>query len=152
MVQEIYMACGMGIYFTLIVLGQMIWGGGDVPQLAYAGYALFIPAAILVISSFVSLKHKGKPESGWEPTTVLIDSGVFGIVRHPLYLGAAIFTLGLLFLLQSIPSAILGSVAIFSFWMASKKEDAFNIGKFGDGYNEYMKKVPMWNAFKAIVK
>ncbi|GAG80166.1 unnamed protein product, partial [marine sediment metagenome] len=30
--------------------------------------------------------------------------------------------------------------------MASRKEDAFNIEKFGDEYREYMKKVPMWNA------
>jgi protein-S-isoprenylcysteine O-methyltransferase Ste14 len=150
MVAEIYMACGLGIFFSIIVLGSMIWEGGDILPLVYIGFALYVPAAAFVISSFISLKHKGKPESGWEPTTVLIDSGVFRIVRHPLYLGSAIFTLGLILIFQSIPSAILGLIAILCFWMASKKEDAFNIEKFGDAYKKYMKKVPMWNAFKGI--
>ena len=34
--------------------------------------------------------------------------------------------------------------------MASKKEDEFNIMKFGDDYREYMKKVPMWNALEGL--
>jgi len=34
--------------------------------------------------------------------------------------------------------------------MASKKEDEFNITKFGDDYREYMQKVPMWNVLKEL--
>lgn len=147
---EIYAAFGIGIMFSLIVLLSMIWEAGDIRPLVYFGLALYIPAAAFVISSFISLKRKGKPESGWEPTTVLIESGVFGIVRHPLFLGSAIFTLGFVLVIQSILSAILGIVAIFCLWMASKKEDAYNIEKFGDGYKNYMKSVPMWNFFGGI--
>ena len=147
---EIYMACGMGIFFSLIVLGLTVWKGDQIVPVAYLGLVLYVPAAALVASSFITLKHKGKPESGWEPTTTLIDSGVYRIVRHPLYLGAAIFTVGMMLIIQSIPSTVLGLVAIFCFWMVSWREDRFNIEKFGDGYKEYMKRVPMWNAFKGI--
>lgn len=147
---EIYMACGLGIFFSLIVLGLMIWKGDVIAPVAYLGFALYVPAAALVASSFITLKHKGKPESGWEPTTILIDSGVYRVVRHPLYLGSAIFTVGIMLVIQSIPSTILGLVAVFCFWMVSRREDKFNIGKFGDAYREYMKKVPAWNAFKLI--
>jgi len=146
----VYAECGIGIMLSIIVLGSMIWKDGDIRPLAYIGLALYVPAAAFVISTFIGLKHKGKPESGWEATTVLIDSGVFRIVRHPLYLGIAIFTFAFILIFQAIPSIILGLVAIFCFWMASRKEDAFNIGKFGDAYREYMKKVPMWNPFKRI--
>ena len=147
---EVYAAFGMGIMFSLIVLLSMVWGAGDISPLVYCGLALYIPAAAFVILSFISLKHQGKPESGWEPTTVLIESGVFGIVRHPLFLGSAIFTLGFILVIQSILSAVLGVVAIFCLWMASKGEDAYNIDKFGDGYKKYMERVPMWNFFKGI--
>jgi protein-S-isoprenylcysteine O-methyltransferase Ste14 len=34
--------------------------------------------------------------------------------------------------------------------MASKKEDEFNIKKFGESYKEYMKKVPLWNFLKGL--
>jgi protein-S-isoprenylcysteine O-methyltransferase Ste14 len=153
MIHDIYVACGLGIMFSLIVLGvlgDMMWKGGDILPLEYIGYALYVPGAIFVISSFISLKHKGKPESGWEHTTMLIDSGVFRIVRHPLYLGSALFTIGIILLIQSIPSTILGLVAIFCFWMTFKKEDEFNVKKFGDVYKEYMEKVPRWNFLNAI--
>ena len=148
-VYEIYEACGLGIYFSLIILGWE-WKIIDIFPLAYIGYALYVPAAVLVIFSFINLKHKGKPKSGWEYTTTIINSDVFRVVRHPLYLGAAIWTVGILLVIQSIPSTILGLVAIFCFSMASKKEDEFNIKKFGEEYEKYMREVPRWNIFKGL--
>jgi protein-S-isoprenylcysteine O-methyltransferase Ste14 len=148
-VYEIYEACGLGIYLSLIAVGW-IWKAIEIPPLLYVGYALFAFAAFLVIFSFVGLRHKGKPKSGWEHTTLLIDSGVFQIVRHPLYLGTAIWTIGIMLVIQSVPSTILGLVAIFCFWMASKGEEEFNIKKFGQGYQEYMREVPRWNVFKGL--
>lgn len=149
-IYEIYVACGLGIMFSLIVLLAMIWQGGDILPLLYAGYAFYVPAAAFVISSFINLKRKGKPESGWEYTTVIINSGIFQIVRHPLYLGSALFTIGLMLIIQSIPATILGLVATFCFWMASKKEDEFNTKKFGEEYHRYMGEIPRWNAFKGL--
>ena len=151
-VNEIYVACGLGIMFSLIVLGHLISKRGNILPLVYIGYAFYIPAAVFVIFSHTSLKHKGKQESGWEHTTKLIESGVYRIVRHPLYLGSALFTIGIILLIQSIPSMIFGLVAIFCFWTASNKEDKFNIKKFGDSYRIYMKKVPMWNFLRVLKK
>ncbi len=148
-VYEIYEACGLGIYFSLIAAGWT-WKTIDIFPLIYLGYALYVPAAVIVILSFVNLKHKGKPTSGWEYTTLLVDKGIFQIVRHPLYLGSAIWTIGIMLVIQSIPSTILGLVAVFCFWMASKEEDEFNIRKFGDGYHKYMERVPRWNIFKSL--
>jgi steroid 5-alpha reductase family enzyme len=151
MVQEIYMACGLGVYFSLILLGW-VWKTIDIRPLLYIGYTLIVLGIAFVVSSFVSLKYRGKPESGWEITTVLIDNGVFGIVRHPLYLGSAISMTGVILVIQSVPSTILGLLAIFCFWMASRKEDVFNIEKFGDTYKDYMRRVPMWNVFQGLRK
>jgi steroid 5-alpha reductase family enzyme len=149
-VHEIYMALGLSIFFSLIVLLSMIWDRGDITPLVYTGLALYVPAVVLLVSSFVTLRHRGKPESGWEPTTVIIRSGVYGVVRHPLYFGCAIFTVGITFIIQSIPATISGLVAIFCFFMASIKEDAFNIEKFGDVYREYMTRVSLWNPLRGI--
>lgn len=96
--------------------------------------------------------RRSKKESGWEHTTKLIESSVYRIVRHPFYLGSALFTLGIMLLIQSIPFTLFGFVTIVCFWMASKKEDAFNLRKFGDSYREYMRKVPMWNVLKGVVR
>ena len=150
---EIYEAFGLGIFFTLMMLGLAgVWIQFNVPIIRIIGLVLYAPAAFFVISAFINLKRKGKPETGWESTTTMIGSGVFGIVRHPLYLGTAIWTVGLMLVFQSIPLTLLGITGIFCFRMASKKEDAFNIEKFGEGYREYMEKVPMWNAFRSLKK
>jgi protein-S-isoprenylcysteine O-methyltransferase Ste14 len=151
-IHEIYAACGSGVMFSLLVLGNSIFERGHVLPLVYLGYGFCFLAAVFVIFSFLNLKHKGRPESGWEQTTKLIEGGVYQIVRHPLYLGGALLTIGMILLLQSIPLTIFGFVAIFCFWAASKKEDEFNLKKFGDSYGIYMKKVPMWNFLRIIIK
>ena len=39
-------------------------------------------------------------------------------------------------------SNVVGTAILFSY-LAAKKEDEYNISKFGEKYKEYMKKVPM---------
>jgi protein-S-isoprenylcysteine O-methyltransferase Ste14 len=141
-VYEIYAAFAVGIMISLIILSWTIWKRGDIAPLSYMGYVLYVPAILLTISTFIALKRKGKPTSGWEHTTVLIDSGVFGLVRHPLYLGGALLTLGTILIAQSAPVIISGIAGLFCYWTASKKEELYNIRKFGDKYQDYLKKVP----------
>ena len=148
---EIYEACGLGSLFTLVILGHGKVGIQlDITALQIIGLVILVIGSTVVIAAFAALKRKGKPESGWENTTVIISSEIFRVVRHPLYLGTAIVATGLALIFQSIPTTILGIVTIFCCWMASRKEDAFNADKFGDNYKEYMEKVPSWNAFKGL--
>jgi protein-S-isoprenylcysteine O-methyltransferase Ste14 len=150
---EIYEACGLGSCFTILILG--LGGVGiqlNILPLRIIGFVLLAPAALFTISSFAALKRRGKPETGWEHTTVMVKSNIFRIVRHPMYLGTAIWAIGAALIFQSIPSTILGIVSAFCCWMASKKEDSFNIEKFGDSYKEYVERVPMWNAFRGLRK
>lgn len=149
MVGEIYEACGLGLYFTLIFWSQyrpML----NILTLRVIGYILFIPAAFFVIASFTTLKMKGKPTDSWESTTSIIHSGVYRVIRHPMYLGTAIWSFALVLVIQSLISAILASVALFCFWMASRKEEEFNLNKFGDEYKKYLESVPRWNFIKGI--
>ena len=147
---EVFMAIGLGIMYSMIVLGAMLWDSPDIMPLRYAGYALFAVGAAFIIPAFVGLSRKGKPESGWEPTTELIQSGVYRIVRDPLYLGSAVFALGLIFVFQTIAAAVMGVVSIACFIVASYKEIEFNVNKFGDAYRGYMHRVPMWNVFRHL--
>jgi protein-S-isoprenylcysteine O-methyltransferase Ste14 len=68
----------------------------------------------LVASSIITLRHKGKPE-GPDPlaTTTPIDTGIFRVVRHPLYLGTALWSIALMLAFQSVISVVLGGIAIF---------------------------------------
>ncbi|MFC2045365.1 methyltransferase family protein [Chloroflexota bacterium] len=144
---EVYEAFGLGLCFTIPFLGFSGIGTQlDILPLRIIGFILCGPAAFFTISAFIALKNKGKPTDHWESTTVLINSSIFQIVRHPMYLGTAIFAIAFALLSQSLTSLILGMVSVFCCWTAARKEDAFNTDKFGDSYKEYMAIVPMWNA------
>lgn len=152
-VQEIYAAFAVGGLLSLVILGiGGVWSIYYLKPLKVIGFLLYIPSFYLVVSAFVSLAHKGNPESGWEDTKALASTGVFRFVRHPLYLGTALWSVGVVFVFPSVPSIIIGLIVIFCSLMASIKEDFYNIKKFGDEYREYMKRVPMWNFFKNLFK
>jgi protein-S-isoprenylcysteine O-methyltransferase Ste14 len=159
---EIYEHLGLPLYLTLaaLSLAQPQSGGvfANIVWLKIAGLILFLPSAFFVLVPIVTLEHKGKSKTSASPlfapgeATIMLDSGIFQLIRHPLYFGTALWSVALIFIMQSFLSILLGGGAIFCFWTASRKEDAFNIRKFGDRYQEYMKKVPMWNVFKGLRK
>jgi protein-S-isoprenylcysteine O-methyltransferase Ste14 len=76
--------------------------------------------------------------------------GPYGIVRHPEFLGAFLqaFT-GLIILSPIIPFNFLillgGLVAFVGIFLQSRKEERFNVLKWGDKYRRYQKEVPRFN-------
>ena len=155
---EIYIHTGFGIFLTLLTLEitlglPKVWMRFDILWLQVIGFILFIPSAILIFGSAIELKRKGKPKT-YDPsyTTTFFDTGMYGIIRQPITLGLAIWSIALILVFQSILSIILSVSSIFCFWMSARKEAEYNIKKFGDDYKEYMKKVPMWNFLKGLKK
>ena len=151
---EIYIHTGLGIFFTLLILGMFkLWTQFDILWLQVIGFILYVPSGILVFGSMFELKHKGKPDTA-DPTstTTFVNTGVYRIVRQPMTLGMAIWSIALILVFQSILSIILGILSFFCFWMSARKEIEYNTRKFGNEYREYMKKVPMWNIFKRLRK
>jgi protein-S-isoprenylcysteine O-methyltransferase Ste14 len=158
---EIYTHTGLSIFFTLLtlelVLGEAgMWMRTHISWLQIIGYILYIPSAFLVFGSIIQLKHKGRSKAGTalapHGTTVVVDTGIYGVIRHPMWLGMVIWSIALVLVFQSILSIVLGAVAVVCFRMGAIKEDEFNIKEFGDAYREYMKKVPMWHVFRGLRK
>ena len=149
-ISEVYMHVGIGIFFTLLTLELTVgnlgaWARLEILWLQIIGWILYVPAIYLVAVSHKTLEHKGKPTSDRLATTKLIDTGIYGIIRQPMTLGMAIFSIALILLGQSMVSIILGTSTLVCFWMSAKTETEYNMRKFGDKYKIYMKEVPMWN-------
>ena len=154
---EIYAGGAIAICLTLLIFGLFGWypPGEDRPlllALQVAGTVLYWISVVLVLLSIIALARRGRPEGFFERTTILIDSGLFGVVRHPLYLGIALWSLGLVLKIQVILPSLLGLAALGCAWAASKKEDAYNVEKFGQSYAEYMTMVPAWNVLKGMCR
>ena len=148
---EIYAGCSISICLTLLIFGLFGWYQNAISQvLQVIGSILICITITLALITFFTFRSKGKPKRGIEETTILIEGTIFGVIRHPLYLGFTLWGIGQILAIQSIISVVLGIISIFCSWIAAKKEDKFNLKKFGNSYRDYMKKVPMWNFIKGM--
>ncbi len=74
----------------------------------------------------------------------VIREGVFGVVRHPIYLSEIILYLGFLLISVSLAATIVWIFAICFLHYISRHEEKLLIDQFGEEYRQYMQKVPMW--------
>lgn len=153
-VAEIYAHLSLGLFFTLLALELTIgvygaWKHVGIGWLEMFGWVLYIPSAILCFGGIATLKHRGKPKTG-DPsyTTTFIDTGIYGVIRQSITLGLAVWSFALILVFQSILSIVLGVLVMFCCWISAIKESEYNIKKFGERYEAYMRRVPMWHVFK----
>jgi len=73
----------------------------------------------------------------------VITTGVFSIVRHPIYLGSILLYLGFILLSLSLLSVLVWSIIIIFYYMISRYEEKLLTQRFGSAYEGYKKKVPM---------
>ena len=73
----------------------------------------------------------------------VISTGVFRIVRHPIYTGAILFYLGATVITMSIASAAFVLIIIGFYIAIGKYEERILAEEFGNDYLEYKKKIGM---------
>ncbi|HKJ67670.1 MAG TPA: isoprenylcysteine carboxylmethyltransferase family protein [bacterium] len=74
----------------------------------------------------------------------VIRKGVFGVVRHPIYLAAVLYYLGLLILSFSMLAFGVWIVILCFYQYLARYEERLLLKKFGEGYAAYMRQIPMW--------
>ena len=84
---------------------------------------------------------------------VLVDTGIYAIVRHPQG-GTAwlLINLGVMLIAQHWSSVILGLTSMALAYADSFKTDQSCVEKFGDAYIDYMERVPRLNFLTGIVR
>lgn len=88
----------------------------------------------------------------WMDTTVVVDSGTYGIVRHPQALGCILLMSGSILVSQHWLSAIPGVLMSAWFYTELPKEERGLILRFGDPYKRYMQKVPRVNLLLGVIR
>jgi len=111
----------------------------------YVSNYIRVPIALIVLVISGLLAWTGLKivfrETREEPQ--VITSGVFSIVRHPIYLSSILLYLGFILLSLSLLSALVWILIIVFYYMISRYEEKLLIQRFGSAYEEYKKKVPM---------
>lgn len=75
---------------------------------------------------------------------VIIKTGVFSVVRHPIYLGSILLYLALIIISLSIVAFCIWIIIILFYYFISRYEEKLLIDRLGSQYEEYMGEVPMF--------
>ena len=121
---------------------------------ANLGWLTMIAGIVLASMGWQELKKMGQAPEGGSPlrTTVLVDTGIYSVVRHPQYLGFLMFIPALVLLSQHWLSAALGISWGLLFYRDILKEERGNATKFGEEYVVYMERVPGLNPVTGILR
>ena len=89
---------------------------------------------------------------GYIHTTILVDRGVYAIVRHPQYLAGMLMGIALTLIAQHWVVAGLGVVVVLISYIDTFEEEISCIKKFGEDYEHYRERVPRVNFVIGIVR
>ena len=143
------------IQILMIILFFIVWSIDSISHIK-GGYStivfgsVFLPARLVLFAVFIGLgcylvlqSHRlvfreGNGHPG------LFDSGVYGQVRHPMYLGILLFCLAFLFVLTSLVSIGIWIVFFVAYDRMAAYEEKSLTETLGDDYTAYQKRVPKW--------
>jgi protein-S-isoprenylcysteine O-methyltransferase Ste14 len=149
----------MATVLTLAAVGQIILAfilynkDGNVGIINLGWVILWISAIFGWLPIFTFKKWGGVSKGkGYIHTTVLVNRGVYAIVRHPQYLAGMLMGLALPLISQHWAVALPGIVAVIAYYINTFDEEVSAIAKFGEAYKEYMQRVPRVNFLLGILR
>ena len=147
-----------GIVVTVAAVGQIIlalvlYDPEANAAIINTGWGILWLSAIFGWLPIYTFRKKGEVKGrGYIHTTKLVDSGVYGIVRHPQYLAGVLMSIALPLITQHWLVAALGIIAAVIYYVGTFEEEKNCIEKFGDAYKQYMEKVPRMNFIVGILR
>jgi protein-S-isoprenylcysteine O-methyltransferase Ste14 len=108
--------------------------------------AVRVPLAVVLLASAGVLAWQGLSTVFGQVRDVpgVIRTGVFGLVRHPIYLSEILLYVGLWLLSLSLAAAVVICLAMAFLHYISRWEEKRLLAQFGEDYAQYMREVPMW--------
>jgi protein-S-isoprenylcysteine O-methyltransferase Ste14 len=142
------------VAFFLLMAVTVAFGSGEIRALRLMAVVTGVGCLPLIFLPMFTLKRHGEVPEGesYMATTRVVDRGLFGVVRHPQYLGYIL--MGITFALvsqrwYSVGLAALGSVF---FLLHTRQEEGVLQDRFGPEYVDYMARVPALNLLSGLAR
>jgi len=133
--------------YLLVLLNIKVWFHDPFSLHQIISWILLIFSAYFGLAGYFLLKKKGYSAENFENTTVLVKSGVYSLIRHPLYFSLILLGTATMMKDPAPITIILGAVNLVAVWFTALTEEQEMFDKFGEPYKEYMKETKMFIPF-----
>jgi len=131
----------------LVLMNQKVWFRTPFSTAQILSWILLFLSAYLAIAGFIMLKSMGRPSINFENTSVLVNTGLYKFIRHPLYLSILLFGTGVILKQAGIIQVCLGILNLAAIYVTARIEEKEMIAKFGGEYRDYMRQTKMFIPF-----
>jgi protein-S-isoprenylcysteine O-methyltransferase Ste14 len=131
----------------LAILNIPVWLVDPLAWNQILSWIFLVVSLFLAVQGFLLLRVIGKPRGDFENTTVLVETGAYRYIRHPLY--ASLLALGTGIFLKNVTTTttVLALVNALALIPTARAEEKEMLVKFGVEYDDYMKKTRMFIPF-----
>ena len=144
-----------GLLILQLILAFFVFTDPKIQALHIAGWVIWALGTVFAILPIFTLRRRGGVPDGksYMQTTALVNTGIYAIVRHPQGGTAGILlNLALPLIGQHWLLVVLAAVGMVLIYVDTFNADQACIGKFGQEYVRYMRRVPRINFVTGIVR
>jgi protein-S-isoprenylcysteine O-methyltransferase Ste14 len=146
-VHGFYRFFGWEATLLLVVFNLPVWFNDPFAPIQIISWGLLILSILLALYGFIILVVRGKPRGSFEETTVIVATGIYKYIRHPLYASLILLTVAVGLKNPDLLSLVLVVCAALFYYFTAKVEEEEVIAKFGAGYREYIQRTKMFIPF-----
>lgn len=133
--------------FILVLINHNIWFRNPFSLLQINSWGFLLLSIYIAVTGYLLLKKIGKPDANFENTSVLVKEGLYGYIRHPLYLSLFLLGTGVMLKDPGIVQLIFGAINLTAVYITARIEEKEMVTRFGSEYQEYMKETRMFIPF-----
>jgi len=129
------------LMFSVVLLGVVAHGDWTRLYVIVPGGGLFCLGGYFGIAGVIALGENRTPFPQPRPNSRLVQSGIYGRVRHPLYTSVMLVSIGWSLIWQSLWSFLV-AVLLIPFLNAKARREERALRKTFYGYSDYANAVP----------
>jgi protein-S-isoprenylcysteine O-methyltransferase Ste14 len=134
--------------YIMVLLNTGVWFREPFSPFQLISWFLLALSVWFAIAGFILLKRMGKPQGGnFENTSVIVKTGLYKYIRHPLYQSLLIGGTGVMMKKPEATQLMLGALNLFAIWFTARIEENEMITRFGEEYRTYMRETKMFIPF-----
>lgn len=130
--------------FILLTLNIKVWFREPFALHQILSWIFLIGSIYPGISGFLLLRNHGKSDKSFENTTVLVKSGIYRLIRHPLYCSLLLLGTGVMFKDLNTLTIVFGIINAIAIFFTARMEEGEMTARFGEDYRQYMLETKMF--------